>query len=452
MIRLVSELAWAARRAGLVIAPPKVADLARAFAALDWSRPDDLRLAARAVLAESSEDAAKLDGVFARFFDPGALGANDLAGRVLRLGLSPRDVAAILRAASAEGDAGAAVLLGLLEGPYVTERLLSRQGREVVQTAAGAAQLGFLHAELREALGLPRAERDLAKLRPALSGAFGPLGEALARLFADELALANDELRTHLAEILDAPREVRRAVDKPFSALSDEEDREVQRAMAELAKTLRGAARTRARRRRAGRLDPAAVRREAERTLGVPVRLPKRRRERDKPRLFVLVDVSDSVRPAARTFLAVATALSDLFRETRVFAFVREVEECTALVRTPEGRAAVVSGDLVDASALSSYERAFESFARRHVRDLDRRATVVVLGDGRTNRAGAGLAALRRIRDASREVLFLTSDPRSAWGTGDSEMPRIAKAVGRVVAASTPAELGRAVRELVRRS
>ncbi len=449
MIRLVSELVWAARRAGLEIPPPKVADLARALSLQDWSRPDDFRLAARAVLAASRDDATRLEEVFARFFDPEAGGARTLAGSLAALGLATHEVVAVLRATLAAGDLGAATLLGLLEGPFVVEGLLSRRGREILGAPAGAAQIGNVHMALREALGLPRAEHELARIAVALRGAFGDeLGEALTRLFGDELARASEVLRAHVTEVLDAAPIPRGPLETPFAALSADEEREIERAMAELARTLRGAARTRERRRRRGRLDVSRLRREAERTLGVPMRLPRWRRRRDRPRLFLLIDLSDSARPAARIFLAAARALGELFRETRVFGFVREAVECTDLTKTPEGRARLFAGELLDLSALSSYERAMNGFVRRHLHELDRRATVIVLGDGRTNRGGAGTQALQRVRRAARETIFLASEPRSRWGTGDSEVPRIARVVDRVLPASTAHELRQAVRTI----
>jgi hypothetical protein len=57
-------------------------------------------------------------------------------------------------------------------------------------------------------------------------------------------------------------------------------------------------------------------------------------------------------------------------------------------------------------------------------RELDRGATVVILGDGRNNRGDPALAELREIGRRSRQLIWLNPEPTSVWGTGDSEMLR----------------------------
>jgi len=186
-------------------------------------------------------------------------------------------------------------------------------------------------------------------------------------------------------------------------------------------------------------------------TGGVPFRAIRRDRRRDRPRLVVLCDVSDSVRRAARFMLEFVYAVSELFERTQSFVFVSELGEVTQLFeREPVGTAiAKAAESVVNVHENSSYLRAFRAFEERHIESVDRRTTVVVLGDGRTNYQPNGADVLARIRSRAKRVLWLCPDPRPNWGIGDSAMPAYAKAVTQVLEAASARDLERAARALV---
>ena len=236
---------------------------------------------------------------------------------------------------------------------------------------------------------------------------------------------------------------------KPFAELGSLEKEEVENAMNSLSRTLHGAARTRKHNAKHGRLHGQRLRAKAMKTGGVPVVFPRRTRKRDKPKLFVLCDLSDSVRAASSMFLHATKTLTQLLGETRSFVFVRDLREATETLAEPHGLERVMAGELVPLGELSSYDRAFSRFSREHARELDGRATVVVFGDGRTNHKGSGLGALSDIKKRCREILFIVSEPRATWGTGDSAVMTYAK-LGRVIEAPHARGLAQAVRHLVR--
>ena len=90
-----------------------------------------------------------------------------------------------------------------------------------------------------------------------------------------------------------------------------------------------------------GRVDPAphAAPRARARAAS-PSRPPRKRRRRDKPRLVLLCDVSDSVRAAARFMLELIYAAQELFDRTRSFVFVSELGETTRALRARARRGA----------------------------------------------------------------------------------------------------------------
>ncbi|MDP2222045.1 MAG: VWA domain-containing protein, partial [Hydrogenophaga sp.] len=58
--------------------------------------------------------------------------------------------------------------------------------------------------------------------------------------------------------------------------------------------------------------------------------------------------------------------------------------------------------------------------------DIDRRTTVLILGDARNNRGEAHVEVMKQLYERARRVIWLNPEPTSVWGLGDSEMKRYA--------------------------
>ena len=97
----------------------------------------------------------------------------------------------------------------------------------------------------------------------------------------------------------------------------------------------------------------------------------------------------------------------------------------------------------------SSYGRVLKSFVTSHLDAVDRRTTVVVLGDGRTNYLDDGAPELARIAGRARSVLWLCPEPRAAWAQGDSAMERYARHCAAVLEVRSAGELEVALRRVV---
>ena len=81
--------------------------------------------------------------------------------------------------------------------------------------------------------------------------------------------------------------------------------------------------------------------------------------------------------------------------------------------------------------------------------DLHPRATVIVLGDARSNNLDPRADILRRISERSKRLVWLNPEGRMAWGWGDSEMPRYAAFCSVVRQCATAKQLERAVSDIV---
>ena len=125
-------------------------------------------------------------------------------------------------------------------------------------------------------------------------------------------------------------------------------------------------------------------------TGGVPVELKFRPKRPRRPEIYVLCDVSTSVTSASVFFLSVMHALHDSFRKMRSFVFVERISEVTEVFERERyfrkvSEAISKDAGVADVSGYTDYGRVWREFLAMVVDDLHPRATVIVLGDARTN-------------------------------------------------------------------
>jgi uncharacterized protein with von Willebrand factor type A (vWA) domain len=465
VLRVVDELIWTLRRAGFVISTAQAIDVAHVVALVGFVDRLRVREAVALVVVERRADRARFDEAWARFFDPHGAYPMDLFGRLRERGFVESELDALrelLEAAAGQSGIGDVEALAALTGTEgELDRVLAAAGvRRTLAALTSPLQTGFFAHRVLGQLAVPALARALHRIHAALREALGQRGDELGAALAEELARVGRRVRTHvedslrrrLAEGGDPGR--RRLADAPFASLTEAEIDEVRRAVRRLAERLRGAERVRRRRARQGRIDVRRTMRASLRTGGVPFEPLRVRRRRDKPKLLLLCDVSESVRAASLFMLEFVYAAQDLFATTRSFVFVSELGETTALfASTPirDALARIYGGHVVNLAHNSNYGRALRAFEERHGKAVDRRTTVVILGDGRTNHHADEAELVRRLRERSRAVLWLCPETESSWGMGDSAMPRYAAAVTQVLRARTAAELELAAREVVAR-
>ena len=468
--RLLDELVWTLRRRGFAVAPTQVIDLLRAVRALGFRDPWAVREAVAALVVDRASQRPTFDRVFSDFFGRHAP-TLDLWERLKREGFTHEELLVLrelLDALVATTDGplfsggpdhvSGTALSALVHGGAFVDQLLHAAGvQRELSRGHSPLQVGFLTHRAAELAGVGHAQAAMAPFRRQLREALGARGDALAAALQKELDLGKDVLRDRIRGTLTdrardrlATSEGRALVDSPFTSLSDSELMDVRRAVRAFAERLRGAERVRARRARRGRFDVARTMRTLARTGGVPFKPVRKRRRRDKARLLLLCDISDSVRTASRFMLEFVHAAHDLFDRTRSFVFVSELGETTELFeQKPSGEALEAAYSVVPVTDNSNYGRVLRAFEARHLRTLDARTTVVILGDGRTNYLDATESVLDRIRARARALYWLCSEPRGAWALGDSAMTRYAGRCTRVFEVTTARELEHAARTLV---
>ena len=153
-------------------------------------------------------------------------------------------------------------------------------------------------------------------------------------------------------------------------------------------------------------------------TGGVPVVLKYKPKRPRRPELYVLCDVSTSVTSASVFFLSVLHALHDSFRRMRSFVFVERISEVTDVFNRERAFKAVsdaISKDagVADVSGYTDYGRVWREFLEMVEDDLHPRATVIVLGDARTNGRDPRADIFAHVAEQAGRTFWLNPEPQA---------------------------------------
>ena len=141
-----------------------------------------------------------------------------------------------------------------------------------------------------------------------------------------------------------------------------------------------------------------------------------------RPKVFVICDVSGSVKNVSRFLLTFLYSLNEVLPRVRAFAFSNDLGEVTELFeRFPLEQAIEMSLDDYGKGS-TDYGQAFRRFGELALADIDNRSTVIILGDSRNNYFEPGTDELKQIASKARQVIWLNPESRDKWREGDAEM------------------------------
>ncbi len=407
------------RGEGLAIGTSELLDAFAALAEVDWRERATFQSALAATLAKSPEDRRVFDLVFERFLFRAGEAAAIEAG-VTEAG-----------AGAAGGEAGARIDLeelraqiarALADGDEARMRDLARLALAAVARAGdGSNVVGIDVQRIRRALGL---RSDPQPDYPPGD----PRREGLPR---DGLRRFEAILRRELERA-----QIERTMELPPSRPLGELDRAlpsgpaadlaaVHRVVAQLRRRLASSGVERRGSHRHDHVDIRRTMRASLQTGGVPVIVKYRPRRPRRPEIYVLCDVSTSVTSASVFFLSVLHALHDSFRRMRSFVFIERISEVTDTFAAERSFSAVsdaISADagVADVSGYTDYGRVWSEFRALVEDDLHPRATVIVLGDARTNGRDPRADIFATIAARAGRTFWLNPEPRLYWNYGDS--------------------------------
>ena len=402
------------RAEGVSVGTSELLDAFSALELIAWGRPDDFRETLAATIAKSPDDRRLFALVFDRFF----FRATELQALKLevaepqpRFGDGELDLDELRRQ----------IARALSDGSDPDLRDLARLAIAAFGKGQGSGVLGVDVQRIRRALGL-RSERqpELPEDDPRHDG----IPREQLRRFEQALRRELERVQIERNQAL-PPKRALTDLDRSLPGGPVQDLAAVHRVVAQLRRRLASGGHELRGHSRHAHVDVRATMRASLQTGGVPVTLKYRPRRPRRPELFVLCDVSTSVTSASTFFLSILHALHDVFRKQRSFVFIERISEVTDVFqheRDFRTAAAAISRDagVADISGYTDYGRVWSEFLAEIEDELHPRATVIVLGDARTNGRPPREELFAAITARAGRTFWLNPEPKLYWNYGDS--------------------------------
>ncbi|WP_267177721.1 VWA domain-containing protein [Sneathiella aquimaris] len=177
-----------------------------------------------------------------------------------------------------------------------------------------------------------------------------------------------------------------------------------------------------------------------------------KQKEKDRPKVLAVCDVSGSVASVARFLLLFLYSMNEVLPNVRSFAFSGTLGEITDLFDRYGPEEAVPHAIEMFGGRSTDYGRAMEDFKELVFNEIDNRTTVIILGDGRSNGADPRTDILKEIKARAKRVIWLNPERKSVWGSGDSEMLKIAPYCTKADVCNSLNKLELVIRDLLKSS
>jgi len=210
-----------------------------------------------------------------------------------------------------------------------------------------------------------------------------------------------------------------------FASLTKKEVEGMREVIEQLVRKLKDTASRRHAVKNRGTLDVKKTLRRAAGYQGIPMELFFRNRPPRKTKIVTLCDVSGSVWSAARFMLNMLYSLQECFTQVRSFVFVAGLDEVTKIFEDCEINQAiekVLREADIEYNAATDYGLTLRQFKKHYMDILNKKTTLIIIGDGRTNYGNPEDQILQEMREKSRRVIWLNPETQYFWYTGDSEM------------------------------
>ena len=427
MQETLEDLFRALRAADIPVSPAEAIDAHRAVDSVGYGDRVLLKDTLCVALAKSADESRRFDDCFDLFFRREEFrgdGSDDPENGDAEQGRAPlpegipeelqnsellQMLADDNREALAQRMEQAAREAGAMNIRYVTQRgllvrrILDRMGLRELEAAIRALN------QNEDGEGAGEAAQELAEMRQSL---FEEARQFLDRLYELYARPYGEQLREEfLAETA-------------LSAVEQRDFERMQKLVRKMAKKLATRYNRRRKRTRRGVLD---VRRTLRRNMahdGIPFDTVWKQTKIERPRIVVICDVSRSVAAAARFLLLFLYSLNEVIATLRAFAFSDHLSEISDIIEEKDVEVAIP--EILDKIGFrpTDYGQSFADFEEEYGDAIDRKTTVIILGDGRSNHNDPRVDLMRWMHDRAKSVIWLNPEPETFWGTGDSEMLR----------------------------
>lgn len=434
------------RKSGIRVS---VAEAIDAFNALDELSLDDREIfcdALRTAMVKRGDDIPAYDELFELFwsgyydnlrqaFDQME---GDLGGMGIDLDQLLKQLAEMMKGMDGDFDLSELAKALLTQDLSQLENMI-RQAAEEAGTGRieNMLQVGFFSRRTAEQLGLEGASQELESLVERMK-AMG-MGDAQIQQMQELMRKLMETVRRAVRNFTERElqqqnhnymEKFRREMltEKSFYHLTEDEIMRMREVVTRLAQRIKNILSVRKKRQKRGKLDLHQTLRRNMARGGIPFEVVYKSRRKDRPKLVILCDVSSSVANVSRFMLQFMYSLQEAFTKIRCYVFVAELGEVTSVFQDKDISGAIEKaldgGDVINVYTRSNFGYAFHEFWKNHLATVDKKTTVMILGDARNNYNDAKAWCIRDIQNKAKNVVWLNPESPSAWGFGDSVMDR----------------------------
>lgn len=414
--QVITDFVRALRASDVRVSTAEAIDAAAAVKLVGYGDRTCLRDTLRCVLAKSSEEKQVHDRLFDLYFSRQDTSPVSPPETLPPDASEPPDTPPDILTLSQTGDAARIAMA------------LEQAGQSAgVQDIRFSTQIAYYAQRMLQAMGLERLEAEMMAGFRARSAEGTARAEALIAARSDMQArarrYAQQAFETYGAGATLAFRE--EVLSETALTALDMRDMDRMRQLVEkIARRLAVKHSRRARKRNHGQLNVRKTLRANSGFDGVPFDLHWKQTRRDRARIVAICDVSGSVSRVVRVFLMLLYSLNEVVSEIESFAFSGRLERVSDTLDTQNFGKAM--DQIIHRIGMSStdYGQSLSDLKCHHWSTIDRRTTVIILGDGRSNYGDPRLDLFRELSARAKRTVWLTPEGESQWGSGDSELPR----------------------------
>ena len=330
------------------------------------------------------------------------------------------------------GDPSDAVdqLREMIEGsdPSALARALEAAARQVgVEEIRFSTQRGVMARRMLDQMGMRQLEGQMIELRGSGGDGDQEEAEALSEIRSELIDASRNYVEQQYAIFGEAATErfMEDYIQKArLTEIGPHDMDRLQTIIRKIAKRLAAKHSRRRKRRNRGQLNIRKTMRENASTEGIPFKTIWKQKKRERAKVVVICDVSGSVAAYARFLLMLIYGLNEVIPDIKSFAFSHRLVDISDELENNDVKEAVKQVIKEVGQGSTDYGAALGTLQTDYWDCIDRRTTVIILGDGRSNYGNPRIDVMRELQGQAKKVIWLCPEHPSMWGTGDSEIPR----------------------------
>ncbi len=429
MVNLILKFAAFCRASGLKVSTSEVLDCVRHLNLVNPLEEPQFKTALKTNFIKSRRNQPHFDRLYSLFFhqlNPEETGADQQTVQPDQR----REILSVLRETT-EHDPLSQAVMDFLDGEPIAfmELLQQIQTQERETSKVVKSNLAVLSGRLEVMLKLNQMRGRIMQL---IEGQGGQADQQLKAYFQRRLETGHAMLTDEKKPQNDGLKKVKTNEpagqglgEKFFSSLTRKETEEMREIIGQLVRKLKDMVTRRWTKKTRGILDVKKTLRRAGRYQGVPIEVVYKKRPPRKGRIVTICDVSGSVWAASRFMLNMIYSLQDCFSQVNSFIFVSELAEITTIFKKYDVNEAierVLTETGINYHALTDYGEMLTRFQKEYLPILNKKTTLIIVGDGRSNYFSPREHILAEMRSKCRRVIWLNPEPERFWSDGDSEM------------------------------